>query len=81
MAQADFDNYHFFKFSTFMIHVTRMKAQAEHIERQREAVQKAREGGDQQVAADGGKSLFDVKASSKTKRAVVEKVPFQINIQ
>jgi hypothetical protein len=38
---AEFDNYHFFKFSTFMIKVQRLKAQEEHTTKVKEAYEKA----------------------------------------
>lgn len=39
---AEFDNFHFFKFSTFMIEVQRLKAQEEQQMKQKEAFEEAK---------------------------------------
>ena len=55
----DFDNYHFFKFSSFMIQIQRMKAQEAHNDLKKEAFEKAKIAYEALQKEDTVKNLFN----------------------
>lgn len=85
-----FDKFHFFKLSSFMIQIQRMKAYDEHNALKKIAFEKAKAEQSSKVMEDGGKSLFQTgqqsgkNLGSKSKpvpqKIQVPKVPFEINI-
>jgi hypothetical protein len=82
-TKAEFDNFHFFKFSSFMIDVQRMKAYEAHQKQQKEAIEAAKQRQNEaEPAQDNGRSLFDNKkpSSKQASKVQVSKVPFKIDI-
>ena len=84
MDQQEFDKYHFFKLSSFMIQVQRLRAYDEHEKKKRAAIANASKA---QEINDGGKSLFETaprgKGLGSKPRQIgpkVPKIPFEINI-
>lgn len=86
-----FDKYHFFKLSSFMIQIQRMKAYEEHNILKKAAYEKAKQEQGKSAGNDGGKSLFQTgvpkggrslgsKAKSGQPKIQVPNVPFEINI-